>query len=259
MTAGWRGFLLMLACATLVPAAGAVILSLPPFGAAISPYGRAVDALLPTLRHVSNMVAAVNFDVRAIDTLGEESMLLCGVTGAVVLLRSRRGEGMTDRPGRLPGRVVAQRSDATALLCRLAAALILLFGVYVALHGTITPGGGFQGGVIVASSLTLLYLGEGYAVWRAFVRGDALSLLEGAGAFVFVLAGLIPLAAGGAALQNLLPLGTFRDLFSGGLMVVVNVAVACAVAGGFGLMLLEFMEETRALEAESKPGEEEAQ
>lgn len=250
-----RIILLAIAFVVLAPAAASLILAMPPFGHPLSQYGNVVNAIAPHLRNISNMVAAVNFDIRGMDTLGEESMLLCAVTGAVMLLRGHRGEGMGERAGGVPGRRQAPRSDATVLLCRFTATALCLFGIYMVLHGTVTPGGGFQGGVIVASSFMLLYLGEGYAAWRRIVRSQVLDVLEGAGALAYVLAAGLPLLGGYAALQNVLPLGTWKDLFSGGLMVAVNYAVAFAVVGGFGMLLLEFMEETRAPENDPMPDE----
>lgn len=255
MKARWRLCLLALAALVLIPAVVNVAWALPEFGSPTSPYGQAVNALLPELRHVTNMVAAVNFDVRGIDTLGEECMLLCAVTGATVLLRGARGERGTERAGRIPGRPVLPRADATTLVCRIAANITMLFGIYVALHGMTTPGGGFQGGVIAASGLLLLYLGEGYAAWRALVRGPILALMEGGGAVLFVLCAAAPLLAGHPALQNVLPFGELKDLYSGGLMLLVNAAVALSVTGSFGLLLLEFMEETRAPADDSIPDE----
>ena len=58
------------------------------------------------------------------------------------------------------------------------------------------------------------------------------------------------MAAGGAFMENLLPLGTIKDVFSGGLMVIENAGVGIAVVGGFAMLFLEFMEETRAAEPE---------
>ena len=256
MTPRWRLLLLALAAVVLIPAVAHIAVALPAFGAPTSAYGQAVNALLPELRHVTNMVAAVNFDVRGIDTLGEECMLLCAVTGATVLLRGARGEQSRDRAGRVPGRPLLPRAEATTLVCRVAADITLLFGLYVALHGMTTPGGGFQGGVIAASGLLLLYLGEGYAPWRALMRAPVLALMEGGGALLFVLCALGPLLAGDAALQNVLPLGTLKDLYSGGLMGIVNAAVAVSVTGSFGLLLVEFLEETRTPDADSMPDEQ---
>jgi multicomponent Na+:H+ antiporter subunit B len=249
-----RLIVLVLAFAMLLPAVWHVAAALPAFGHPTALYGITVNELVPHQRNVSNMVAAVNFDVRGFDTLGEECMLLCAVTGAVVLLRGGRGENSGEGALRVPGRIIAERTDATILFSRIAGTMILLFGIYVVVHGTVTPGGGFQGGVIAASSLMLLYVGEGYPVWRRVANGAALAMLEGGGALLFVLTAAVPLMLGHAALENILPLGTWKDLFSGGTMVVANFAVGLAVAGSFGLLLLEFMEETRAPE----PGQDEA-
>lgn len=124
--------------------------------------------------------------------------------------------------------------------------MLFLFGVYIVLHGTVTPGGGFQGGAIAASSFVLIYLGEGYRVWRRVLHSEVLVAVEGLGTFIYVLAAAIPLAFGLAALQNVLPLGTWKDLYSGGMMLILDIAVGISVIGSFGVLLLEFMEETRA-------------
>jgi multicomponent Na+:H+ antiporter subunit B len=256
MSTRWRIALFVLAVVVLAPAVWRVAAALPAFGAPSEQYGAAVNALLTAARHVTNMVAAVNFDVRGLDTLGEESMLLCAVTGAVVLLRGARGEDMTERAGHVAGRAVAGRSDATVLLCRVAGTLTLLFAAYMVLHGTVTPGGGFQGGAIAGSSLMLIYLGEGYESWRRVVRSPVLDVLEGGGAFVFIGAAALPLMLGYTLLENIKPFGEPKDLYSGGLMVIANFAVGVSVAGSFGMLLLEFMEETRSPESDTLPDEE---
>ena len=111
MTPRWRSALLGLAGICLAPAVWRVAAALPAFGKPTEQYGPAVNRLGPPLRHVSNMVSAVNFDIRGIDTLGEEFMLLCAVTGAVVLLRGARGEDLSAKAGRLEGRAVIGRAE----------------------------------------------------------------------------------------------------------------------------------------------------
>jgi multicomponent Na+:H+ antiporter subunit B len=209
------------------------------------PYGEAINQGAPRDRHVSNAVTAVNFDYRGFDTLGEEFMLVCAVTGAVVLLRGSRGEAVISEPGTLPGRPLPARSEAVRLISRLMGPFIMLFGLYVVLHATVTPGGGFQGGVIIGSGLLLLFLSEGYEGWRLVMRSPLLDALEGGGALTFALAGLVPMLTGAAFLQNILPYGRFRDLLSGGLMQIENAGVAFAGMAGFSLVFLEFLEETR--------------
>jgi multicomponent Na+:H+ antiporter subunit B len=227
----------------LLPGVIAVMRHMPAFGAHPLPYGDAINRLAPPQRHVTNMVTAVNFDYRGIDTLGEEFMLLAAVTGIIVLLRGPRGERASDETG-WAGRSIAPPSEGLVLACRLFAPVLLLFGIYVVLHAQLTPGGGFQGGVIVASGALLLYLGEGYGLWRRLVRSIVFDIVEAIGALVFVIAGFGPMIAGAHFLENTLPLGQPRALLSGGLILVENAGTALAVAGGFVLLLLEFLEET---------------
>jgi multicomponent Na+:H+ antiporter subunit B len=257
MTPRIRLILFALACACLLPAVLAIARHMPAFGDHPMPYGAAINAAGPAERHVSNMVSAINFDYRGFDTLGEEFMLLCAVTGTVVLLRGSRGETLSARPGELPGRPILPRSAAAVLVCRFLAPIIMLFGIYVALHAMTTPGGGFQGGVIVATGALLIYLGESYQGWRRLMRSPALAVCEGVGATVYALCGFASMATGESFLRNILPFGTFRDIFSGGLMQVENAGVAFAVFGGFGMLFVEFLEETRAVEpGDDAPGED---
>jgi multicomponent Na+:H+ antiporter subunit B len=247
-----RLLLFALAVLCLLPLLAMVAGAMPPFGAHPLPYGDAINQAAPAERHVTNMVTAVNFDYRSFDTLGEEFMLLAAVTGTVVLLRGARGEEISEKPGTAPGRDIPPRSEAVMLICRVFAPLTILFGLYVVLHAQLTPGGGFQGGVIIGSGLLLLFLGEGYASWRKFMRTHWLDACEGGGAAAYAVAGLGSMAAGGKYLENLLPLGKIHTLLSGGLILILNLGVAFAVAGGFGLLFLEFVEETRAPKDEGK-------
>ncbi len=252
MTPRLRLALLALALLCLVVPAWRVVAHMPRFGAHPLPYGDAINREATRERHVTNMVSAVNFDYRGFDTVGEEFMLLCAVTGTVMLLRGKRGEQRDAPPERLPGRASVARADSTVLITRLFGAVVLMFGIYVALHATVTPGGGFQGGAIIASGLLLLYLGEGYEGWRRLVRSRVADACEGGGAAAFALCGFAPMLAGAAFLQNVLPYGQVKDMLSGGLMQLENAGVTFAVAGGFTVLLLEFLEETREPEREEE-------
>ncbi len=122
------------------------------------------------------------------------------------------------------------------------------------LHAQLTPGGGFQGGVIVASGLLLLFLCEGYPAWRRLMRTGMLDALEGGGAAMYAVAGLAPMAVGARYLENVLPSGQLRALLSGGMILILNWAVALAVAGGFGILFVEFLKETRAAQEGDEEG-----
>jgi multicomponent Na+:H+ antiporter subunit B len=252
MSGRWRLALFALAQLCLLPPIWKIARALPPFGSPSEIYGRSVDALAPPLRHISNMVSAVNFDIRGLDTVGEEYMLLCAVTGAVMLLRGIRGEDYSAKAGRLPGRPLMPRAESTVLVARSFAPLMLLFGAYMMLHATVTPGGGFQGGVVIASGLLPVYLGEGYGAWRQLAPSRVFDAMEGGGSLLFLLCGLGSMVTGTDFMANVLPFGSFKDVFSGGLIQIENAGVGVAVTGGFAMLFLEFMEETRAVEPEEK-------
>lgn len=222
---------------------------LPPFGNFHGLYGQLLNHIALPQRHTTNVVAAVVFDYRGFDTLGEEFILFAAVSGVVMLLRA-------DDEQEPPAAEV--ESPMLRYFGVIAVGVVLLVGIWLVAFGLVTPGGGFQGGVILASGTLLIYLGEGYAGWRDAIRSHWLDALEGGGALLFALCGLAPMLTGAAFMQNILPLGTFRDLFSGGLMLIENLGVALAVTGGFTQLFLEFMEETREADAPEEPGEESA-
>ncbi|MCX2180584.1 sodium:proton antiporter [Streptomyces sp. SKN60] len=229
--------------AALLFAAGYAVacLELPPLGGPFHPYGeRAVAAALG--RRTANTVSSVNFDLRGFDTLGEEFVLFTAALGAVLLLRRTRDEHVSaPRPGRVLPTV---RLAGTVLL-----PVVLVTGVSVVAHGQLTPGGGFQGGVVLATGLHLAYLAADYRVLRRVRPRAVLEVAEAVAAGGFALLGLIGLVRAGAFLENVLPLGTFGELASGGQVPVLNASVGLEVASALVVVLAGFIDQ--ALEIES--------
>ncbi|MGI5341176.1 MnhB domain-containing protein [Streptomyces sp. CA-181903] len=240
----WVLALGLLATAALFAAA---CVELPPFGGARHPYGdRAVHAAL--LRHTANTISSVNFDQRALDTLGEESILFGSVLGTVVLLRQTSDEHRTaPRPAPVPA---PTRRYGLLLL-----PVTLLIGLYVVAHGQLSPGGGFQGGVVVATAVHLLYIAVDY---RALERVRPLGVYEiadAAGEAAYVLTGAGGLLAGAAYLANVLPYGTFNTLSSGGIVPLLNAAVGVEVAAAVVVLLARFLGQALEIEGGEGPGE----
>ncbi|WP_030611951.1 MnhB domain-containing protein [Streptomyces sclerotialus] len=226
--------------ATLVTAA----LRLPAFGTATHPYGdRAVREALA--HRTANAVAAVNFDQRAFDTLGEESILFAAVLGTVVLLRQARDERqVTPAPARVSAPV---RRYALVLL-----PVTLVTGLYIVAHGQLTPGGGFQGGVVAATALHLLYIAVDY---RALERIRPIGLFEvgdAAGEAAYLVTGAAALLAGSAYLANVLPHGTFNTLASGGTVPLLNAAIGMEVACAVVVLLARFLDQAVEIEEEGE-------
>lgn len=252
MTPRVRTALFGVAALATLPALIHVLPHMPKFGDHPLPYGDAVTASAPVARQTQNVVTALNFDYRGFDTLGEEFILLCAVTGVTVLLRGARGEETSARPGQVDGRPILPPAEAVTLISRILGVIVLVLGLSISIHATSTPGGGFQGGVVIASGFLLVLLGEGYRGWRAMMRSEVMDGIEALGAMTYVACGFAGLCVGVPFMTNVLPFGTAGSVWAGGLMLVINAGVTCAVCGGFAVLFLEFLEETRV-----DPGAEE--
>lgn len=194
-------------------------------------------------RNTTDAVTAVNFDYRGFDTIGEEFILLVSVLGALVLLRmaeERKDEQLPDAAA--PWRDV-DPSDATRLWILAMIAPKVTFGIYIVTHGQLTPGGGFQGGVILASAALIIYIAEQFAVFRQVMNHTMIEIAEALGAALFVLIGMLAWFWGKPFLTNILPLGKAHELTSSGTIALISAATGLEVAGGFILLLYAFLQE----------------
>lgn len=218
--------------------------ALPPFGAYHGPYGDIINAAGQSERNVTDMVTAVNFDYRAIDTVGEEFILFICVAGVAVVLRRTREEREEEQQGDEPGRSgLPPMSDAVRAVSLLLVGPVVLLGVYIISHGQLSPGGGFQGGLIVASALLLVYLADRYRRMRRIGPRSIAEIVDALGAGGFVVIGVAALIAGAAFLEDVLPLGVSSTLTAGGTIPLVSFSIGLEVAGAFVVILTEFLEQ----------------
>lgn len=240
-----RARLVMLLGSAAVVAAlfGGAVLELPAFGRGDSAYARLLIAAAVPDRHVTNVVTATNFDFRGIDTLGEEFILFASIVGVTVLLRAQPGDEEATETYRRGA------SAATAACRAVALALVgpvFLFAASVVAHGALTPGGGFQGGVIAATAVVLLGLTAGLTPYERVARESLLHLLEAAALLGFAAVGASGALAGHAFLANVWPLGHTGSVVAGGTIPAANLATGIAVAAGFLVLLLTFLREGAA-------------
>lgn len=229
ITAGTIGLAGLLLC---------TVWQLPGFGNYPGPYGDLINALAPYERHVTNAVAAVNFDYRALDTLGEEFILFGAVSGLLLLLRGKRGESPSAQPQPIQSQKGTSRSDAVRWLSFGLIAITNLFGIYMVIHGHLSPGGGFQGGAVLGTASMLVYLATGYRTYLDSSPKKLIEFAEAMAAAGYALIGILGMLAGGAFLQNVLPLGRFGNLLSGGTIPVINFAVGLEVSAGFTILFI---------------------
>jgi multicomponent Na+:H+ antiporter subunit B len=217
---------------------------LPDFGHYRGPLGDIYNRLSVPRTSSTDVVTTVNFDFRGFDTLGEEFILFASVVGVASLLRRLRDERERDPDDDAVGRHVPDTSMAIRAVGLGLVAPTVLIGIYVVTHGHQTPGGGFQGGVILATALLLTYLAGDYLTMRKVGPLALIEGAEGAGAAGFALIATAGLVFGGSFFDNWLPVGIPGQYLSSGTIPLDNAAVGLAVAGGFCFMLIEFLQQT---------------
>jgi multicomponent Na+:H+ antiporter subunit B len=221
---------------------GLAFARMPGSGTGAHPYRDA--AVAAAVAHdTANVVSAVNFDQRGLDTMGEETILFGSVLAVAALLRPEDDE-RTRRTDGGAGPLEAARLGAYVLL-----PLTLVVGADVVAHGHVTPGGGFQGGVVLATGLHLLYVAGGY---RSLERLRSLPWYEDTealGTASFTAMGFAGLAVSGSFLADVLPGGTFGQLLSAGTVPVLNGAVGVAVASGCVVLLAQFIRQVHVVPA----------
>lgn len=212
-------------------------------------YLLAINTHVVPERNTTDAITAVNFDYRGIDTLGEEFILFVSVMGTLVLLREAH-----EKPKTLPDAVSEGRrlpaSDALRLWTLVMCAPTFLFGVYMVTHGQLTPGGGFQGGVILASNAVLAYLGLGFETFKKIAAHSVMEVVEAIGVLAFISVGVIGLIKGLPFLTNVLPLGASGELTSSGTIALISAATGLEVAAGFILLLHAFLQSLLTREGE---------
>lgn len=245
MTPGQRRWLFLAAMAGALAFYLWGLYGLPDFGHYPGPYGLILNAIGTLQTHATDIVSAVNFDYRGIDTVGEEFILFAAATGVSVVLRHLREERDTDASDEASDREVPATGDAVRLVCLALTGPTLVLGWYIVSHGQVSPGGGFQGGVILVSAFVLVYLAGQFIALRRLSPMDLADAIEAVGAGSFVAIGLSALALGAAYLTNVLPLGTMPgSVDSSGTIALISFFVGIEVTAAFALIVSELLEQT---------------
>ncbi len=174
-----------------------------------------------------NVVTAVVVTYRGIDTLGEISVLFLAAAAISLLLRSaskKDSEGGT-KEKRQASEILTTGTDFLV-------PVIVFFGVYIFLNGHLSPGGGFQGGAVVASAVLLLFLA--YPDFR--LRHGILTALESLSGTAYVVIAVLGLVlASGFLDSRLLALGETGRIISAGtiplIYTVIGLKVGTELAG----------------------------
>lgn len=127
-----------------------------------------------------------------------------------------------------------QQSLIVKTVCRRLVPFIQLFGLYVVIHGHTSPGGGFQGGVILGASFILLAIAYGIEEMRRRFSLTALTVFTSTGVFLFAGIGVLCVLLGGNFLDySMLPGAEPRSLGMLGIEVGVGITVMAAMVSIF--------------------------
>ena len=203
--------------------------------------------------HVPNAVTSVVADYRGYDTMFETTVIFTAGVVCFFLLRlfilKEPGErlyrhvltGVTIRlkEGKLPPSDDFERIDSAwtphdlivKTMCRLLVPFIQLFALYVIAHGHHSPGGGFQGGVMLGASVIVLAISQDLRTAVRRVREKVDALLCAAGVFIYAGAGALCLLLGTnfldySALAPLLHVDPIMARSHGIFIVEIGVGIA---------------------------------
>lgn len=231
----------------LLMAAG--MIQMPEVDEEIASYGLMLADISVEERNSMNTVSSVLFDLRALDTLGEILALFAASAGLHILFRRISGETLRDKPllsrKSRPDVIV---SDTIRAVCLSFAAPMTIYGIYICVRGHLTIGGGFQGGIILASALFLLYLAGQFSVQEKIAVNDQLDFAETIGMGGVVLVGLFGLIMTGSLFENILPLGEPGNLFSAGMIPVLSILVGLEAAAAIALIISHMQSQLLELE-----------
>ena len=197
-----------------------------------------------------NLVSGIYLGYRSFDTMGETIVLLVAVSGTIGMLKkikklmaAEKEEAEEGSSFSLPAekrKSHTLRTNLIEVVTGKIGPIVLIFGVYVMVYGHLSPGGGFQGGVIIASGIIFLALGSGLDTAAAFADATALNRLEAGALLVLVLASLSGIPAGKGFFGN--PLEAFTGI-PAAFIILLNAVIGLKVGAGIGLLCISMLGE----------------
>ena len=125
---------------------------------------------------------------------------------------------------------------------------ILIFGFYIVAHGHLTPGGGFQGGAVIATGIALIVVAYKYENIKRWIPKTRLSATEDIGLLAFIITAFCGLstsffynwlANSGLIFGDRVPCGINPgNLNTAGTLPIMNLAVGIEVLGGLGVIIV---------------------
>jgi multicomponent Na+:H+ antiporter subunit B len=159
---------------------------------------------------VPNLVTSVLADYRGYDTMFETVVVLAAGMAIFAILRSL---GKDDDTIVASTRKSSIDGDHTRIIvgmtCRLAVPVVQIFALYVVAHGHYSPGGGFQGGVMLGASFILIALAGNLEDALGRFSEKSYMALASLGIIIYAGFGVVPQVLG----KNFLDYGILQKIF----------------------------------------------
>ena len=182
-----------------------------------------------------NIVTAIYLDYRLLDTLFEAGILLIAVSGISWIAQHEHTEHnplfMLDKL-KIPELFIS--------IARIVYPIVLLFGVYIILNGHLAPGGGFQGGSVIASAILILY----YIDLNKKTSINLILNIEKIIYLTFLIIAFISFFTRDSLFTNFFPIEqdpSIRSLF----LILLNILIGTKVAIGLTAIFVSFLKEGR--------------
>lgn len=187
-----------------------------------------------TLSHTgaTNIITGIILNFRGFDTLGESHVLFIAVCSVIILLRMSPRDEDPALHLRDYDEVQHELEEDAILssLSRILFPLIFMFGVYIILNGNISPGGGFSGGAIIGAGLILYLSAYGYKRIRRFFTFKTFKVISCIALLCYTSSKTFHFVTGANEIHVPISLGTPGTIFSGGLLLPLNIFVGAVVA-----------------------------
>jgi len=182
-----------------------------------------------------NLVSAIYLDYRLFDSLFEAGILLIAVSGVMWIsqhtIKEKNATFMIDKQ---------KTPELFITFSRLLYPIMLLFGMYVIINGHISPGGGFQGGAIVATAILILY----YIDISKEIDVNKILTIEKYLFLSLLIIASLSIFTRGDAFTNFMPLSSDAQLKSI-YLILLNIIIGAKVSLGLIAIFTAFLKEGR--------------
>ena len=182
-----------------------------------------------------NLVTAIYLDYRLFDSLFEAGILLVAVSGVLWIsqhnIKEKNATFMMDKQ---------KTPELFITFGRLLYPVMLLFGLYIILNGHLSPGGGFQGGAIVATAILILY----YIDISKEIDVKTIITIEKILFLLLISISFFSFFTRGEVMTNFIPLNgdiAYKQIY----LYLLNIIIGAKVALGLVAVFTSFLKEGR--------------